>query len=101
VSIQGAVAELPSLDAVSIQGGLGNISINTFLGFMQLGGLAATSPLVLGDGLMIHHTMLAVLSRAYFPPAAIAYGPLMDVWAAATAIIDLSLFARVKRFPVG
>lgn len=101
VSIQGTVAELPDLNVVSIQGGLGNISINTLLGFLQLGGLSAISPLVLGDGLMMHHTMLALLSRAYFPPAALAYGPAMDAWAALTFPLDLSLFARVKRFPVG
>jgi len=101
VSIQGAVAELPDLNVISLQGGLGNININTFLGFLQLGGMSAISPLVLGDGLMMHHTMLAILSRAYCSPAAIAYGPAMDAWAALTFPLSLSLFARVKRFPVG
>ncbi len=101
VSIQGAIAELPDLNVISLQGGIGNININTFLGFLQLGGLSAISPLVLGDGLMMHHSMLAILSRAYFPPAALGYGPAMDVWAALTFPLSLSLFARVKRFPVG
>lgn len=101
VGIQGTLPELPSLDTVSIQAGIGNININTMLGFLQLGGLSAVSPLVLGDGLMIHNTMLAVISRAYFPPAALAYGPAMDAWAALTFPLELSLFARVKRFPFG
>lgn len=101
VSIQGTLPELPSLDTVSIQAGIGNININSMLGFLQLGGLSAVSPLVLGDGLMIHNTMLAAISRAYFPPAALAYGPAMDAWAALTFPLELSLFARVKRFPFG
>jgi hypothetical protein len=101
VSIQGTIAELPDLNVVSVQGGIGNISINTMLGFLQLGGLSAISPVVLGDGLAMHHTLLAILSRAYFPPAALAYGPAMDAWAALTFPLDLSLFARVKRFPIG
>jgi hypothetical protein len=57
--------------------------------------------MVLGDGLMMHHTMLALLSRAYNPVLALAYGPAMDAWAALTFPLDLSLFARVKRFPFG
>lgn len=80
---------------------LGNISINTMIGMLQLGGMSAISPLVLGDGLAIHHTVLALISRAYFPPAAIGDGPVMDLWAAMTVPLDLSMFAFVKRFPVG
>jgi hypothetical protein len=101
VSISGTLPELPSLDTLSLQAAIGNVNINSLLGFLQLGGPTAISPLVLGDGLMIHNTMLALLSRGFFPPAALGYGPAMDAWAALTFPLELSLFARVKRFPFG
>jgi type VI secretion system secreted protein VgrG len=101
VSIQGTLPELPSLNTLNLEAAIGNVNINTMLGFLQLGGLSAISPMVLGDGLMMHHTMLALLSRAYNPVLALAYGPAMDAWAALTFPLDLSLFARVKRFPFG
>jgi hypothetical protein len=101
VSIQGTLPELPSFDTVSLKAAIGNININTMLGFLQLGGASAISPLVLGDGLMIHNTMLGAISRAFFSPASLAYGPLMDVWSALTFPVGISLFARVKRFPFG
>ena len=101
VGLHAMMPELPSLNAVEIDAVLGNVSINTFVGMLRLGGMTAISPVVLGDGLAIHHTMLALLSRAYFPPAALAYGPAMDIWAAMTVPLDLSMFAFVKRYPVG
>lgn len=101
VGIHATLPELPSLNAVELDAVLGNVSINTRLGMLQLGGLMATSPLVLGDGLAIHHTLLAIISKAYFPPAAIGYGPAMDIWASLTMPLDLSFFAFVKRYPVG
>lgn len=101
LELVGAKPELPSLDAVSIQAGIGNISINSKLGILQLGGTSATSPLVLGDGLLAHHTMLAIASRSVFVPALLGYGPLFDAWAVLTAPMDLSYFAYVKRFPLG
>ena len=101
VSILGTLPELPSLNTLNLEAAIGNVNINTMLGFLQLGGLSAISPMVLGDGLMMHHTMLALLSRAYNPVLALAYGPAMDAWAALTFPLDLSLFARVKRFPFG
>ena len=101
VSISGALPDLPSLNAVSVDAGIGNISINTKIGMLKLGGLSAMSPLVLGDGMMIHNTMLALVSRGFFPPASLAYGPLMDTWAAMTFPLSLSTFAYVKRFPFG
>ncbi len=91
----------PSLNAVSIDALLGNISINTMLGMCQLGGMSAISPMVLGDGLAIHFTMLAQILKAVNPMTAIAYGPLLDVWAAMTPLLDWSLFGFVKRFPFG
>lgn len=90
-----------SLNVVSITGGIGNVSINTALGIMQLGGLTAFSPLVLGDGLAIHHVMLAQVLKAVNPIMVPVYGPLIDVWAAMTPVLDLSYFAYVKRLPVG
>jgi hypothetical protein len=71
------------------------------LGMCQLGGMSAISPMVLGDGLAIHFTMLAQILKAVNPMTAMAYGPLLDVWAAMTPLIDWSLFAFVKRFPFG
>jgi hypothetical protein len=90
-----------SLKAFSIDGLMGNISMNSLLGIMQLGGMSAVSPLVLGDGLAIHHTMLAQILKAVNPLTVAAYGPLLDVWAAMTPVLDLSYFAFVKRFPAG
>lgn len=101
VSISGTFPELPGFDVISIKGGIGNISINTLLGFLQLGGTSATSPMILGDGQMMHSTMLAALSRAFFSPASLGYGPGMDTWAALTFPLSLSLFGRIKRFPIG
>jgi hypothetical protein len=91
----------PSLNAVSIDALLGNVSINTMLGVCQLGGTTAISPMVLGDGLAIHFTMLAQILKTVYPPTALAYGPLLDSWAAMTPVIDWSLFGYVKRFPFG
>ncbi|MEM0947927.1 MAG: phage baseplate assembly protein V [Pseudomonadota bacterium] len=90
-----------SLNAISLSAGLGNVSINTRLGIMQLGGLTAISPMVLGDGLAIHHTMLSQILKAVNPPLAPFYGPALDVWAAMTPVLDLSYFGFVKRMPVG
>lgn len=89
------------LTAFGVDAGIGNVSINTRLGLLQLGGLLAFSPLVLGDGLAIHLTMLAQISKAINPLTVAAYGPAMDAWAALTPIMDLSYFGFVKRFPVG
>lgn len=101
VELRGTIPALPSLDTVSVEAVLGNVNINTKLGFLTLGGLTATSPLVLGDGLMIQHSMLGLLSRGFFSPASLIYGPLVDVWGALTLPMSLSLFARVKRYPFG
>lgn len=101
VSISAGKFELPDPNVINISAVAGNVSINTALGFLQLGGLTAVSPLVLGDGVMVHNTMLAAFSRAFFPPAALGYGPAMDGWSALTPTLSLSFFARVKRFPVG
>ncbi|MFE9692374.1 phage baseplate assembly protein V [Micromonospora sp. NPDC005806] len=97
------VAASPGLgiNAFSVDAGLGNVSINTRLGMLQLGGLMATSPMVLGDGLAIHFTMLAQIAKAFNPITVLAYGPAMDAWAAMTPVMDLSYFSFVKRFPVG
>lgn len=91
----------PSLNAISIDALLGNVSINTMLGMCQLGGTSAISPAVLGDGLAIHFTMLAQILKLINPPLAIAYGPAVDAWAAATPLLDWSYFALLKRFPFG
>lgn len=88
-------------NAVSIDALLGNISIGTKLGVCQLGGLSATSPMVLGDGLALHFTMLAQILKAVNPLTLPAYGPLLDTWAAMTPLLDWSYFGFVKRFPVG
>ena len=90
-----------SLSAFSIDAGLGNLAINTKLGMFQLGGLSAVSPLVLGDGLAIHLTLLAQILKAVNPLTVAGYGPMLDVWAALTPLLDLSYFGFVKRFPVG
>ena len=89
------------INAFGIDAGLGNVSINTRLGMLQLGGLLAVSPVVVGDGLALHLTMLAQIAKAFNPLTVAAYGPAMDVWAAMTPVMDLSYFAFVKRFPVG
>jgi type VI secretion system secreted protein VgrG len=89
------------LNCIDLQGLFGNISINTFVGFCQLGGMSAISPMVLGDGLFMHFVMLAALMRTVNPMLAIAYGPVFDTWAAMTPALDWSMFARVKRLPVG
>lgn len=91
----------PSLNAVSIDALLGNISINTMLGMCQVGGMSAISPMVLGDGLAIHLMMLAQILKLVNPLTAPAYGPLLDVWAGMTPLLDWSLFGFVKRFPFG
>jgi type VI secretion system secreted protein VgrG len=91
----------PSLNAVSIDALLGNVSINSMLGMCQLGGLSAISPMVLGDGLAIHFAMLAQICKIINPLTAPAYGPLLDVWASMTPLIDWSYFGFVKRFPFG
>ncbi|GAA3389431.1 phage baseplate assembly protein V [Cryptosporangium minutisporangium] len=90
-----------TLTALSIDALAGNLSVNTKLGLLQLGGLSATSPVVIGDGLAIHLTMLAQILKAVNPLTVAAYGPALDVWAAMTPLLDLSYFALVKRFPVG
>lgn len=95
-------AVLPDpVNCIELQGLLGNVSINTFAGMCQLGGTSAVSPMVLGDGLAMHFTMLAVLMRTVYPPLALAYGPAFDAWAAMTPTLDWSMFGFVKRFPVG
>jgi len=98
--VSAAKADL-GLNAISLSGGLGNVSINTMLGVMQLGGMAAISPMVLGDGLAIHHTILSQALKLINPPLVPIYGPVLDTWAAMTPLLDLSYFGFVKRFPVG
>ena len=71
------------------------------LGFLQLGGISAISPAVLGDGLAIHLTVLAQILKTVNPLTVAAYGPALDAWAAMTPLMDLSYFAYVKRFPIG
>jgi hypothetical protein len=90
-----------TLTAFAVDAIAGNLSLNTKLGVMQLGGLSAFSPVVVGDGLMIHLTLLAQILKAVNPLTVAAYGPALDAWAALTATVDLSYFAFVKRFPVG
>jgi type VI secretion system secreted protein VgrG len=90
-----------SLKAISIDALAGNVSVNTMLGLLQLGGLSATSPAVLGDGLAIHLAMLAQILKAVNPLTVAAYGPALDLWAAMTPALDLSYFAFLKRYPVG
>lgn len=100
VKIAAGMADL-SLNAFSVDAFLGNVSINTKLGMLQLGGLSAFSPLVLGDGLAIHLSILAQILKAVNPLTVAGYGPALDVWAAMTPVLDLSYFGFVKRFPVG
>lgn len=101
VNIAGTLPDIPSLNTVSIDALLGNISINTKLGICQLGGLTAISPMVLGDGLAVHLAMLAQILKLVNPLTAPAYGPALDAWAAMTPVLDLSYFGFVKRFPAG
>lgn len=89
------------INAFAVDAGIGNVSVNTRLGMLQLGGLSAVSPLVLGDGLALHFTMLSQIAKAINPLTVAAYGPALDVWAALTPVMDLSYFGFVKRFPVG
>lgn len=91
----------PSLNAISMDALIGNLSFNTLLGFCQLGGMSAISPMVLGDGLAIHFLMLAQILKIVNPLTMPAYGPLLDTWAAMTPLIDWSYFGFVKRFPFG
>jgi len=98
--VSAGVADM-SLNALSMSATLGNVSINTKLGIMQLGGMTAISPMVVGDGLTIHHTMLAQILKLINPPLAPIYGPAVDVWAAMTPVLDLSYFGFVKRLPFG
>lgn len=100
VKIAAGVADL-SLKAVSIDGLLGNVSINTMLGILQLGGMTAISPAVLGDGLAIHLALLVQILKTINPLTVAAYGPALDAWLAMTPAMDLSYFAFIKRFPVG
>lgn len=90
-----------SLKSVSIDGLIGNMSINTMLGILQLGGITAISPAVLGDGLAVHLLMLVQILKTINPLTLAAYGPALDLWLAATPLMDLSYFTFVKRFPVG
>jgi hypothetical protein len=99
--VAAVMPDIPSLNAVSIDALLGNISINTMVGMCQLGGMSAISPMVLGDGLAIHFTMLSQIMKAVNPMTAMAYAPLMDAWAAMTPLLDWSMFGFVKRFPFG
>jgi len=89
------------INALAIDAAIGNVQINTRLGALQLGGLSAVSPMVLGDGLALHLTMLSQIAKAINPLTVAAYGPALDVWAALTPVMDLSYFGFVKRFPVG
>lgn len=89
------------INAVDIDAALGNVSINTRLGMLQIGGLSAISPMVLGDGLAMHLTMLSQIAKAINPVTVLAYGPALDAWAALTPVMDFSYFGFVKRFPVG
>lgn len=101
VNIAASTPDLPSLNAVSIDAFLGNISINSKIGMLQLGGMTAISPMVLGDGLAIHLMILAQILKAVNPLTVAGYGPALDAWAAMTPLLDLSLYGFVKRFPVG
>jgi type VI secretion system secreted protein VgrG len=91
----------PSLNAISLDALIGNVSINTMVGMCQLGGMTAISPMVLGDGLAIHFTMLAQILKVVNPLTAAAYGPALDAWAAMTPLLDWSYFGFLKRFPFG
>ncbi|MFV0524144.1 MAG: phage baseplate assembly protein V [Acidimicrobiales bacterium] len=89
------------INAVEVEAGIGNVSINTRLGMLQLGGVSAFSPLIVGDGLALHFSMLSQIAKAINPMTVLAYGPALDVWAAMTPLMDFSYFGFVKRFPVG
>jgi hypothetical protein len=91
----------PSLNAISMDALIGNVSINTMIGMCQLGGMSAISPMVLGDGLAIHFMMLAQILKAVNPLTVAAYGPALDAWAAMTPLLDWSYFGFLKRFPFG
>jgi type VI secretion system secreted protein VgrG len=91
----------PSLNAISMDALIGNVSINTMIGMCQLGGMTAISPMVLGDGLAIHFMMLAQILKVVNPLTAAAYGPALDAWAAMTPLLDWSYFGFLKRFPFG
>lgn len=91
----------PSLNAISLDALIGNVSINTMVGMCQLGGMTAISPMVLGDGLAIHFMMLAQILKVVNPLTAAAYGPALDAWAAMTPLLDWSYFGFLKRFPFG
>jgi len=101
VNIGATMPDLPSPNAISIDALLGNISINTKLGALQLGGMTALSPMVLGDGLLVHLTVLAQILKTINPLTVAAYGPALDAWLAMTPLLDLSYFGFVKRYPVG
>lgn len=101
INLTAGLPNLPSLNTISLQGGMGNVSINTFLGVMQLGGISAISPMVLGDGLLIHLTVMSQVAKAINPLTVLAYGPALDVWAAMTPLMTWSYYGYVKRFPVG
>ena len=66
LKLSAGIADL-SLSVFSVDAFLGNVSLNTKLGIMQLGGLLAFSPLVLGDGLAIHFTMLSQFMKLVNP----------------------------------
>ncbi len=100
IKLSGGLADL-SLNVFAVDGLLGNISLNSKLGVLQAGGMTAISPMVLGDGLMIQQTMLSQTLKLVYPPMALIYGPVADVWAAMTPVLDLSMYGFVKRFPVG
>lgn len=89
------------INAFEVDAGIGNVSINTRLGLLQLGGLSAFSPMIVGDGLALHFSMLSQIAKAINPLTVMAYGPALDVWAAMTPLMDFSYFGFVKRFPVG
>ena len=102
VNIAAATPDLPaSLNTVSIDALAGNVSINTKLGILQLGGLSAVSPLVVGDGLAIHLTILVQILKLINPITLPAYGVALDAWLAMLPAMDLSYFGFVKRYPVG
>ncbi len=100
VKLAAGLADL-SLNAFAVDALAGNVSLNTLVGVMRLGGMSAISPAVLGDGLAIHLTLLAQILKAVNPLTVAAYGPALDVWASMTPVLDLSYFAYLKRFPVG
>lgn len=90
-----------ALNSFAVDALAGNLSMNTMLGVLRLGGMSAISPAVLGDGLGVHLAMLVTILKTVNPLTVAAYGPALDLWAAATPLMDLSYFAYLKRFPVG